>query len=149
MAKSTPRFIKLPIRVYGTTGKPFLNKELKNLTEVLNQDVGGSNIYDDLMSYVQMWLVRKENPNNYVHPTQKPVSLHEKPLKRCSSPGDIIADFFGGSGSTLIACEQLKRTAIMMEKDPVFCDVIVARWEKLTGCIAGREEQTIEHAVSN
>ena len=122
--------------VYGTTGKPFLNKELKNFTEVINQDVGGSNIYDDLMSYVQMWLVRKENPNNYVHPTQKPLGLHEKPLKRCSAPGDVVADFFGGSGSTLISCEQLKRTAFLMEKDPIFCDVIIMRWEQLTGAKA-------------
>lgn len=130
--------------VYGTTGKPALNKELKNLCEVMNQDVGGSNIYDDLMSYLQMWLIKKENPNNYVHPTQKPLGLHEKPLKRCCNPGDVVADFFGGSGGTLISCEQLKRTAILMEKDPVFCDVIVKRWENLTGLKAERiQNQTV------
>lgn len=118
---------------YGTVGKPQFNKDQKNMHEILNRDFGSSNIYDDFMSIVQAWCVKKEHTNDYQHPTQKPISLHEKPLKRCSSVGDIVADFFGGSGSTLISCEDLQRTAYLIEQQPVFCDVIVDRWEKKTG----------------
>ena len=59
--------------------------------------------------------------------------LHEKALRRCTKPGDIILDLFGGSGSLLIACEQLKRSAYLVEREPVFVDLIIRRYEKLTG----------------
>ncbi len=67
------------------------------------------------------------------HPTQKPIKLAEWFLKRYSKDGHIIVDLFGGSGSTLIACEQLNRTCYMMELDPKYVDVIIDRWEKFTG----------------
>ena len=67
------------------------------------------------------------------HPTQKPIKLVEWFLKRYSKDGHIIIDLFGGSGSTLIACEQLDRTCYMMELDPRYCDVIIKRWETFTG----------------
>lgn len=67
------------------------------------------------------------------HPTQKPVKLSEWFLKRYSKENENIIDLFGGSGSTLIACEQLNRTCFMMELDPHYVDVIIARWEKFTG----------------
>ena len=67
------------------------------------------------------------------HPTQKPIKLAEWFLKRYSKDGHIIIDLFGGSGSTLIACEQLNRTCYMMELDPKYCDVIIRRFENLTG----------------
>ena len=67
------------------------------------------------------------------HPTQKPIKLAEWFLKRYSKDGHIVIDLFGGSGSTLIACEQLDRTCYMMELDPKYCDVIIKRWETLTG----------------
>jgi DNA modification methylase len=67
------------------------------------------------------------------HPTQKPIKLAEWFLSRYSKDGEIILDLFGGSGSTLIACEQLDRTCYMMELDPKYCDVIIDRWEQLTG----------------
>jgi site-specific DNA-methyltransferase (adenine-specific) len=54
-------------------------------------------------------------------------------IKNSSKADDIVLDLFGGSGSTLIACEQLNRKCRMMELDPHYCDVIIARWEKLTG----------------
>ncbi len=119
--------------VYGTIGKPALNKEVKNLTEVLNKEVNTPNSFDDLLSIVQMWLVPRDHQNNYEHPTQKPITLHEKPFRRCTNVGDIIFDAFGGSGSTLIAAEQMKRVAYLIEQQPVFCDVIVKRYEALTG----------------
>lgn len=68
---------------------------------------------------------------NYEHPTQKPIRLAERAFK--NSPGRNVLDLFGGSGSTLIACEQLKRKCFMMELDPYYCSVIIERWEKLTG----------------
>lgn len=68
-----------------------------------------------------------------VHPTQKPVGMLAKILQDFSKEGDQILDLFGGSGSTLIACEQLNRTCYMCELSEAYCDVIVERWEKLTG----------------
>ena len=68
-----------------------------------------------------------------VHPTQKPVGLFGKILADFSEDGDIVLDPFGGSGSTLIACEQLGRRCRMMEIDPHYCDVIIDRWEAFTG----------------
>jgi site-specific DNA-methyltransferase (adenine-specific) len=68
-----------------------------------------------------------------VHPTQKPVGMLSMILQDFSEKNDIVLDCFGGSGSTLIACEQLERRCYMIELDPHYCDVIVARWEKFTG----------------
>jgi DNA modification methylase len=72
----------------------------------------------------------EENGN---HPTIKPVELIANELVISSNVGSLCVDFFGGSGSTLIACEQLNRTCYMMELDPHYCDVIIQRWENLTG----------------
>ena len=79
-----------------------------------------------------IWMVKRDNANEYLHPTQKPVTLNEKPFKRCSAPGHIIFSGFGGSGSDLIACEQLKRKWRGVEKDEVFATIIIDRWEKFT-----------------
>ena len=56
-----------------------------------------------------------------------------KALNNSSKAGDVVLDVFGGSGSTLIACEQLHRNCYMMELEPKYCDVIIQRWENLTG----------------
>ena len=72
------------------------------------------------------------------HPTQKPVKLFFEILSEYTKEGDNIIDLFGGSGTTLIAAEQLNRKCYMMELDPHYCDVIIARWEKLTGNKAER-----------
>lgn len=74
-----------------------------------------------------------DTSRSVVHPTQKPVALADYMLKSYSQEGDIVLDLFGGSGTTLIAAEQLGRKARLMEIDPHYCDVILARWEKLTG----------------
>lgn len=76
---------------------------------------------------------RKIEGKSRVHPTQKPVGLIANILKDFSSDNEIIFDGFGGSGTTLIACEQLGRKARLMEIDPKYCDVIITRWETLTG----------------
>lgn len=70
---------------------------------------------------------------NDIHPTMKPVKLMARLIKNSSKPGWVVLDCFGGSGTTLITCEQLKRRCFMMELDPKYCDAILARWEKLTG----------------
>ena len=67
------------------------------------------------------------------HPTMKPIKLLARLIKNSSKIGESVLDLFGGSGSTLIACEQLNRTCYMMELDPKYCDVIIKRWETLTG----------------
>lgn len=79
-----------------------------------------------------VWELKKERANEY-HPTQKPVELPERAIKNSSKSGDIILDLFGGSGSTLIACEKTNRKCYMMELDPKYCDVILRRWEDFTG----------------
>lgn len=68
-----------------------------------------------------------------LHPTMKPIALWAELICNSSQEGMIVSDFFGGSGTTIMACEQLHRKARLMELDPHYCDVIIARWEKLTG----------------
>lgn len=79
-------------------------------------------------------IIYEDKPTrNDVHPTMKPVKLMARLIRNSSRQGQIVLDTFGGSGTTLIACEQLSRRCYMMELDPHYCDVIIARWEKLTG----------------
>lgn len=70
---------------------------------------------------------------NKIHPTMKPVKLIGYEIQNSSRVGDTVLDVFGGSGSTLIACEQLNRKCRTMELDPNYCKVIIKRWEQLTG----------------
>lgn len=79
-----------------------------------------------------VWDVEKPRKCD-LHPTMKPVALVENALLNSSAAGDVVLDGFGGSGTTLIACEQLGRTCYMMEIDPHYAQVIIDRWEKLTG----------------
>ena len=88
--------------------------------------------------YYSIWKQKKDNPNEYVHPTQKPVALSAKAIRSSTDFDEIVLDVFGGSGSTLIACEQLNRRCYMCELDPHYCDVILQRWENLTGKKATR-----------
>jgi DNA modification methylase len=80
---------------------------------------------------VSVWKFDKERVEG--HTTPKPVALIERALQNSSKGGDIVSDFFGGSGSTMIACEKLGRSSRLMELDPKYCDVIVKRWEDFTG----------------
>jgi len=85
-----------------------------------------------------LWHVRKIAPPKMVHLTEKPVELAVRPIQYSSRPGENILDLFGGSGSTLIACEQTGRRCYAMEIDALYCDVIVQRWEQFTGRKAER-----------
>jgi len=80
-----------------------------------------------------VWEVDKDNVLEYMHPTQKPVELPARAIRNSSRKGEIVLDLFGGSGSTLIASEQLGRRCFMMELDEYYCQVIINRWEKYTG----------------
>lgn len=80
-----------------------------------------------------VWQVGKDAASNYVHPTQKPAALAERALEDFSDRGALVLDLFGGSGSTLIACEKTNRQARLMELDPKYCDVIIKRWQDFTG----------------
>jgi DNA modification methylase len=73
-----------------------------------------------------------------VHLTEKPVELAARAIRYSSRSGENVLDLFGGSGSTLIAAEQLERRCFLMEIDPLYSDVIVARWEKFTSRKAER-----------
>jgi DNA modification methylase len=88
-----------------------------------------------------VWELPKEKTNEF-HPTQKPVALPARAIKNSSHSADIVLDLFVGSGSTLIAAEQLGRTCYGMELSPQYCDVIVERWQNLTGEKAKRENGT-------
>jgi DNA modification methylase len=80
-----------------------------------------------------VWDITRDDVNSYKHPTQKPVKLPAEAIENVTLKNNIVLDLFGGSGSTLIACEQLKRKCYTMELDEHYCDVIITRWEKLTG----------------
>lgn len=76
-----------------------------------------------------------------LHVTMKPISVMAWAIQQAKEKAEVVVDLFGGSGSTLIACEQLNRKCYMMELDPHYCDVIIQRWENLTGQKAIKEEQ--------
>jgi DNA modification methylase len=120
--------------VYGTTGKPYLSDKHKKFHEILNPEVGtGNATADDINDMIDIWLAKRVAGDAYEHPTQKPITLHERPLSRCTKIGHNVLDLFGGSGSTLLACEQMKRNAFLVEMNPIFCQVIINRYEKFTG----------------
>lgn len=80
-----------------------------------------------------VWSMSRGSTSAYVHPTQKPVELIEKAISNSSKGGDTVLDVFGGSGSTLIACQKTGRQARLMELDGKYVDVIVRRWQEFTG----------------
>ena len=85
--------------------------------------------------YHQLWngMIREGEHEKRVHPTQKPIKMLSEILQDFTKEGESVIDVFGGSGSTLIACEQLKRKCYMCELDEHYCDVIIKRWEDFTG----------------
>lgn len=78
------------------------------------------------------WIINKRNGDTG-HPTEKPVEVPAMAISHSSNENDVVLDLFGGSGSTLMACEQLNRRCFMCELDPHYCDVIIKRWENFTG----------------
>ena len=119
--------------IYGVRGKPYLSPRVLNLNEIANKEVGsGTRTIDEIVDLFEIWLVKRLPGSEYEHPTQKPPTLHEKALRRCSKPGNTILDVTAGSGSIMIAAEQLKRRAFLCEADPIFATLIIKRYERLT-----------------
>ena len=119
--------------LYGIKGKPFLSDKIKNLTEFQNKEIStGNRLIDDIMDIFQIWLVKRLPSSEYEHSTMKPPTLYEKSLRRCSRPGDAILDLTAGSGSLMVACQGLKRRAFLAEIEPVFCQLILNRFSKIS-----------------
>lgn len=92
---------------------------------------GGSHSWYGGRTETTVWDVRRPSASRE-HPTMKPIELVAKALQNSSKTDDLIIDFFAGSGTTLIACQQLERKCYSIELDPKYCDVIVERWENFT-----------------
>jgi len=113
---------------------------------------GAAHVFLGPNNAVDVWPVKKVNPQSMIHLTEKPVELAVRAIQYSSRAGENVLDLFGGSGSTLIAAEQTGRRAYLMELDPLYCDVIVTRWEKFTGRkaerISGRSNAPAEAEAS-
>lgn len=120
--------------IYGSIGKPWISPKMPNLTEILNKEIStGNRQNDDILDMLDIWMVKRLAGQSYTHPTEKPVTLHEKALRRCTKINDVVLDLACGSFSTGIACEQLKRKCVTIDIDPIFCDLAIKRFETLTG----------------
>lgn len=97
-------------------------------------------VADDASENLSVWQVQKPTKNEE-HPTMKPIKLCARGVQNNTLAGDVVIDFFGGSGSTLMACEQLGRICYTMELDERYCDVIKERWEAYTGQAAVLESE--------
>ena len=118
---------------YAVLGKPYLNNKIRNANEIMNPEIGtGNQGHEDILDMIDLWIEKRDPGQKYLHPTQKPVALNERPFKRCSAPGHVVFCGFAGSGSDLIACEQLKRKWRGIEQDPIFATVCIDRWEAFT-----------------
>ena len=103
----------------------FKSMKKPELIELLEQ------IYSDKVSTT---IINENKPTiNDLHPTMKPLKLISRLVKNSSKPGENVLDLFGGSGSTIMTCEQLGRNCYTMEYDPKYVDAIIARWEEFTG----------------
>lgn len=119
---------------YGVRGKPYISPKIQNLNEVMNKEITtGNNLLEETLDHLDVWMTKRLSGKDYEHATSKPPKLHEKAIRRCTKPGDIILDSFSGSASTMIAAEQLRRKCYAVELEPVFCDLAIKRYQKLTG----------------
>lgn len=127
--------------VYGVKGKPYINSDIKNYNEIMNKELStGNELFNDVYDSLDIWLTKRISGKDYEHATSKPPKLYEKAIRRCTKPGDIILDSFSGSASTIMAGEQLKREVYAMELEPIFCDLAIRRYRKLTG-----RKEVVEH----
>lgn len=111
-----------------TMGKPYRNKYEPCIFATLSKD------YCWYSDNSQSTVMNFDNPKkNKLHPTMKPIALFDYQIKNSTKSGDVVLDLFGGSGTTIMACEQDGRNACVMEFDPKYVDVIIKRWEDFTG----------------
>jgi len=108
-------------------GTAYRNKDMRSSTDMLDLD------FDKFQDRLDIWFLHRDKTTEYKHPTQKPVRVSERAIKMSSKRNDIVLDLFGGGGASLIACEQLHRKCRMMELDPIYCDVIIKRYEEFSG----------------
>lgn len=113
------------------TAKTIQNLNRGNIEEMKKEQM--QIILTHLLENTTNWEIRRDNVMEYVHPTQKPVTLGCRAIKNSSQKDEIVLDLFGGSGSTLMACEVTGRRCFTMEMDERFCDIIIKRWEDHTG----------------
>ena len=114
----------------------------KNSGNFADCELAWTNQKTAVRKFEHMWngmIKESEHGQKRVHPTQKPVALAEWCLNNYAEKSKVILDLFGGSGSTLIACEKTARDCRMMELDPKYCDVIIQRWQNFTGQTATLE----------
>ncbi len=117
---------------YGMFDKTTVIDEKLDLKKLKKEEL--LEILTNLRNEIQTTVIHHDKPSrSSEHPTMKPVGLIVKFIQNSSVRGDIVYDGFGGSGSTLIACEKLERKCYMMELDPGYIDVIIKRWEQFTG----------------
>ena len=100
----------------------------------------GSPYFTDNRTKTTVWDFGGYDKSKNVHPTQKPIFIPEEAINNSSKQGSNVLDLFGGSGSTLIACEKLGRNGYILELDPKYCDVIIQRWQQFTGKEATHEQ---------
>jgi len=100
----------------------------------------GSPFFTDDRTKTTVWDFGGYDKSKNMHPTQKPFFIPEEAINNSSKQGSNVLDLFGGSGSTLLACEKLGRNGFLMELDPKYCDVIIKRWQDFTGEKATHEE---------
>jgi len=112
---------------YKEKKKHYLNRKIANYKDVFALEK------EDFLELMDVWYERRDAMQDYIHPTHKPIRLAERALNKNSRPGDIVVDAFGGSGSTLMACEQSGRKSRLIEMDPKFVQTILKRWSKATG----------------
>lgn len=105
----------------------YKNKKIGNFKDVFSLEIS------DFSELLDVWYEHRDQTSKYIHPTQKPVRLAERAIKKNSEQNDLVVDVFGGSGSTLMACEQMNRRCNIMELDPKFAHAILNRWSKFTG----------------
>jgi DNA modification methylase len=118
---------------YGIKGRPYIAQNLQNLNEVLNKEMTtGNSLLEETLDHLDIWMTKRLSGKDYEHATSKPPKLHEKAIRRCTRPGEIILDSFSGSASTMISAEALKRRVYAVELEPTFCDLAIFRYEKFT-----------------
>lgn len=128
--------------VYGTRGRPYLAESITDLNEVMNKEFGtGNELVAQVDNFLEIWTAKRLSAKDYEHATSKPITLHEKAIKRCTKPNDIILDSFLGSGSTILTGEQLGRRVFGLELEPKFCDLMIKRYEAFTGIKARIEHE--------
>ena len=129
--------------LYGwKEGAPHYFKDERNHSTVIEDKINfdklkkdeAIELLKDIYENISTTVIHEQKPlKNELHPTMKPLPLIASLIRNSSKPKEVVVDLFGGSGSTLMACEQLDRTCYMMELDPYYCDAIIKRWEDYTG----------------